>query len=193
MNNDTFVNVSKFELDTNFWQLNPDLAYMSGFRPIYNIDQGGDESSIIMWSIYFYTDLKSKFRRMSELQRKTEIAELFGKDVVNFDNPLMIKGIDYYREICLTTAQRNFAEWEDMLNERTEWLKALPWTLDHYAVADNGKSILVKGTASDKDNMLSKTGKHWEMYMKLKDEMNKEEASGQLRGGGSLSFLEEMG
>lgn len=178
MKNDEFVYAEAFDEELNFWKSNPELKMMSGFKPIWDIDKGKKESSDIMWAVYLFTDLRSKFRRMSENERISEITETFGSDVVNFKNPLVKQAIEYYRRVCMTTAQRNFAEWEDMLNQRTEFLKSVSWDLE---------------TASDKDAMLGRTGKLWDMYTKLKDEMEKEEATGTLKGGGVKSFIEGLG
>ncbi len=52
-----FVKINKnFSWDTNFWELNPQVAFIYPFSVLYNWDDGQDKSSQHMWSVFFMVD-----------------------------------------------------------------------------------------------------------------------------------------
>jgi hypothetical protein len=80
-----FVTVNpSFSPDQNFWDLNPQLIYFPPFSKAYDLDQGGKESSKIMWCVYFLADPdeeNNRYYRMGPDRAKAALKEQFYPDI----------------------------------------------------------------------------------------------------------------
>lgn len=165
-----------FNPEMNFWELNPELKIPEEFAEFYNSDKSKDksESSRIMNALYLLLDKESKYRELPNKERKLLIAKdyLKNKDF-NWDS---IKNLqDLYIKVTLKKAKRLLRNWEIKLEERDEFIASIKYDID---------------TSELLDKMMSKTEAIWESYLRILNEVEKEEGQGNVKGGGTESLTE---
>ena len=158
------INVSKiFDIDNNFWELNPHMKVLSPFCDLFKKDKskGAVNSSKEMWCIFLCQDphpSKNPLYNLSLEDRKEQIKDNFY--AIDWDSKLVLECIKAWEEKCLTDTERNFKGWRDKLVERDKFLASQPYDLE------NGDAL---------DKMLSNTKKLWDAYKSARDEMLQEE------------------
>ncbi len=156
--------------DTNFWDFNGQLSIVSPFNKIYKLDNGGNVSSKIMTVIFFMADPdeeKNKFYRIPEEERKEAISESYYNDI-DWNNPLLIEGIEKYPELCLSAAARSLKDVKDFITRRAAYLRSVPYNLD---------------TMKDVDMAVSKNDKIYADFEKIEQNFIQSEKIGRVRGG----------
>ncbi len=162
--------LTNFDIDTNFWEVNPQFKIPKKFKDLYTKDKSKNKahSSKIMWAIALLIDNSSdnKFRNMLIKDKKILIAE----DYLN--NPEFVWEdyedlIDQYITLNMSRNERSLLIYEQKLEERDLFIRNTKYDLEN---------------ASQLDKIISSTKSIFDLIYKLKDEINKEEASGETRG-----------
>lgn len=187
------VNIEKqFDIDTNFWDLNPQLAVMSPFNKLYNRDSTPekDMSSREGWAIFLFAEssARSKFYRLPIEERKQEIKENLCPHM-NWNDEVIKECISKYPILCMSAVERALKEEEDFLIKRSDFIKEQEYTLTRTEIVD-GKSFKIEGTAKELDTMAKNSKGIWDRFMEVKAEFEAEEAKSNLRGGRTESKSE---
>jgi len=169
--------ISNFNPDSNFWEENPQVKYISPFREFYKKDRTKtkDKSSQIMWAIGMYLEpVRSKLYRMDEELRAKTINEnyLEGKDDFFKYQELL----DAYHDYLMTPIKRNFKAWGDKLSTRMRFIEDTEYNEDTYEMLDK---------------MMERTEKMMNQYKKLEEAFLEEELQTKMKGGIAKSAAEE--
>src|SRR5690606_8196713 len=75
--------INTWKVDTNFWDLYPDLKIALSFNTIYKSDKSSNKasSSKMMWFVALTTDLNSKYINIPKEERYEIIGEDFMGDI----------------------------------------------------------------------------------------------------------------
>lgn len=167
--------IESWNPEANFWDINPQLKVVSKFAKLYNEDKTKSkaQSSKLMWAIAFVADFDSKFRSLSEDERKKLVAEDYLHDP-EFDWNIVDEQIKGW-EIFMSPAQKQMMQWERLMNEKDEWLKTLKFD---------------GNTADEIEKRLMSNIKLYEAYDEIKARLSKESDSGVMMGGGMESLSE---
>lgn len=157
----------------NFFDIYPELAFKAPFRDL-KAKFSKKEASELCWYVMLYCDLDSSFRMFPPDKRREELETHFTKRKVHQIKEVQ-QAIQDYDENMLSLAKRNFKKWEDKLTERQEFIDNTTYSED---------------TVDMLDRMLASTSKLWDMYFKVKSELDQED-SDQVFGGASLSAAEK--
>jgi len=192
------VKTGTFNINEDFWKLNPQLMLINPFRKLYLRDK--ELSAKQMWAIWLYADpsYENKVYRMAEADKLDAIRHYWPD--FDPDDGLVKECIEQYDTHCLTPAARAFKEEEASLVKRAEFIKSSPYTFDDIAkdskgaiVYVAGKPLTLKGTAKDLDAMRANTLKIYEQYAKVRKLFEEEQGEVRIRGGRKESLRERGG
>ena len=169
--------LNNFETNNNFWKANKQLTIPEEFETFRYNDRSRDkeESSKIMWAIALLLDPDSKFKRLRLQDRKSLIAKDFLKNE-KFQWEKYKDIILFYEKLILTPAQRQLAELEGKLDERTEFLNNTPYNEESYEMIEK-----IRKNTSDWYNDLER----------IKDQLEREADGGIVQGGAEESASEK--
>jgi hypothetical protein len=182
--------LNTFDLNVNFWVVNPSLKIPEPFAKLYNEDKSKDkkDSSQIMWAIALLCDTDSKFANIPEDDRKNLIRKDFLKnDKFSFIN--YQAQIDHFCNFILTPAKRALKDWNDKMIERAEFLKRTEYTLGE--IGDKGN--WVGGTADVIDRMMSNTKKLYDDYQRVIESLEEEKTKEAGKGNRKASLSDDGG
>jgi hypothetical protein len=164
--------------ENNFWKEYPELKLAPGLDKIYNNDKskGKATSSKLMWAIDMCENPESKFYYNPEKYQL--VAKAFLKDP-KFDWTKYEKEKDFYRECCLSDAERALTIWNETMRQRNNSLKEM------YQDALEGRDV---DTLVKLDKMLALTPKMFDDYKKIKQDYEEEKLK---RTGKSISSLSD--
>lgn len=170
--------LNNFEINANFWRLNPQLIIPEEFNKLYEADKskGKESSSKLMWAVFLYCDSESKFFNLSLQDRKDIIAKDYLKNP-KFKWKTLEPAIKMCEKLILTPAQRQLIDWARLMNEKNEYMKTLKY---------NGN------TADEIEKRLLSNGKLFDELTRLTDLLHKEGSGGNIKGG-SVESLSESG
>lgn len=165
--------VEIWDVEQNFWRCNEHFKIPKVFNKLYIEDKSKDkkDSSQIMWALALYIDYGSKFKNLSEDERKKLIEHDYIKT--------KFKWSDYSEhiktwEIFKTPMQKQLDEWSRLMNEKTEYMRSLKFNKEN---ADHIEELLISNE------------KLHTAYEKLKAKLAGED-SGKARGGSEESLGE---
>lgn len=164
--------VSNFSIKDNFWDCNPNMKIVNGFKQLYDEDGSKKKtnSSRIVWAIALLLD-KNKdnpYRNLSEVDKRVVIIEDFLEDK-SFDFTTYSDLILTYENLCLDTIERMILQMERKLEERDIFINSLKYGMD------NATSI---------DSLILNTKKLKDLYYDMKTELTKlDSVEGITRGG----------
>lgn len=185
-----------FNTDENFWETNPIFKTVKIFEEFYNKDKtkGKKKSSQIMWAIAFLVDPHEHniWKNLTELDKKVLIQDDFLKND-KFKWSEYQELIDEYYNRVLSIPEKDFQELIDKMNERKEFIKSTPYTLDSYEEdPSTGKLRLIKGNAKDLDKMVVDTAKLYEQLEIVKAKLERSKAiDGETKAGMQESATEK--
>lgn len=185
-----------FNTDENFWETNPIFKTVKIFEEFYNKDKtkGKKKSSQIMWAIAFLVDPHEHniWKNLTELDKKVLIQDDFLKND-KFKWSEYQELIDEYYNRVLSIPEKDFQELIDKMNERKEFIKLTPYTLDSYEEdPSTGKLRLIKGNAKDLDKMVVDTAKLYEQLEIVKAKLERSKAiDGETKAGMQESATEK--
>lgn len=162
--------------EVNFWSNNPQFSLVDPFSKLYMKDNGGVDSSKVMWCVFFWCD-KSKynlFRAMVPDARELMIKSFHS----TFDakDPVWVRFFKAYESMAMSPAGMSFLLMEKAFEKRSKFLDETDYNI---------------GTAKELDAMHANTGKLVADYRKAREIMYEEDDErDKLHGGGSESGLE---
>lgn len=185
----SFVNVDKaYRPDSNFWELNPQLAIMPPFDKLYKEDDGGDLSSKKMWCIFFMSDPDeddNKFYRVPIRERKEMLREVWCPEI-DWEDEVIQECLTRYPYVCLTTLQRDLKEQKEMLIRINKYLDDLPLTID----TSDGKTK-IPGTITQITKAKKELKVIYDYILQLEEQVSGEKSKTQVYGGRQETFSEQ--
>ena len=180
-----------WNLDENYWILNPMIKAVKAFNNFYEKDKSKkkEESSKLMWAIAMLIDPSDYniYRNLNQQDRAKLIAEDFLGDVkFNWDHPEIKELTDTYTQFCITVAERQLYNYESKMAEREAFINTTKYSLDSYD--EHGKAL--KGTADKLDKMMVNTDKIFARLEDIKETISKEATTGSMKGGATESASE---
>lgn len=189
------VNIGTFNINHNFWELNPQLIYMQPFRKLYERDKTKDKSlsSKEMWCIWLHEDPNYEnkiYRQDSDV--KLESIKYYYPDFDTKDE-VIAECIKQYDTKLVTAAARAFKLEEQTLIQRAELCNTTPYRFDEVVGYDKtGRAQIIPGTVKDLEMMKKNTLSIYKQYEEVKRMF--EEEQGDLRvHGGRKETLREKG
>lgn len=181
--------INTWDKDKNFWETNPVFKHLEHFRDLYQKDKDKKKAkskvSMDMWFVAFYLDFSSP---LSDLPDDPE--SKYGKQQLVSSNIMgdsryweknkvrLEKEFEMYEMFALTTAQRSLKAWYSKLQQRDKVLRETDYLV---GMTDaNGK--LANSNVAILDKMLVDSGKIWEQYFKIKEQIDSEGDSGHAKG-----------
>lgn len=150
--------------DSNFWDINPELLIIKEFAGYHAEDKSKnkEESSTIMWGIYYCYHPESRF---FNLPTKLDVIETSFIKNPKFKWDSVKDIVIIYKNLVLSDAERALVNWAEIMNMRDTSIKEL------YAAAlkEGDVDELVKI-----DKMLANTPKMFEDYKKIKKDYEEE-------------------
>jgi hypothetical protein len=163
--------LNDFNLETNFWDANPQLQV-----PFHHLleKEGKEESSENMWSISLLIHPDSKLGNLPYEDRVEIIKSSF---FPSFDETKYEQEIALFKELCMTRTERMLYAWQKKIDERVTFLD----TLDY-----NGETFEMI------DKMITTGDKLLKQLQTIKEELEKErQESSYVKGGGNLSLSDQ--
>jgi len=168
--------IESWDVDANFWEVNPQLKVPGVFRKLYDEDKSKSKahSSKLMWAVAFIADFDSKYRNLSEQERYKLVAEDILKEP-EFDFTVIKDQLDAW-DMFRSVASKQMIEWDRLMTEKTIFMKTLSFT------QDNAKWI---------EERLIANVQLYKAYEEIMERLNKEGDAGIMWGGGQESLLEK--
>lgn len=168
--------MESWDINASFWELNPQLKIPSAFNRLYTSDKskGKAHSSRLMWAIAFFADFDSKYRALSDSERKKLVAEDILKEP-EFDWTTVeeyIKAWDMFKSVPM----KQMCEWERLMNEKTEYMRTLKYNAE---------------TADEIEKRLLSNTKLYSEYEEIMSRLVQEGEGGTMLGGGMESLTEK--
>jgi hypothetical protein len=180
--------LSNFDINNNFWKINPQLTLLGAFKKLYDSDKSKDKinSSHIMWGIGLVYDPESKYYNIPlDYRRKLVVVDYFKQE--KFGWAIYNDVIDFYIECCLTTAERSLAEWNNKMTERSEFINSTKYSI---GTVNAKTGSFVGSTIQIIDNMLANTKKLYDDYKRIMEDLGKEQMKTNVKGGTQKSASE---
>ena len=171
--------LNNFDIDANYWDVDPQLKVIEPFASLYNEDKTKKKgtSSLYMWAVALHADPESRLFKIGKESKENIIYNDYIKSKKeDFSWDVVKEHIEAYKKLYLTQAQRSLVDWEEKLEERGKFLKGVPYTLE------DGDTL---------DKMLAATSKLYDHYEKILERLADEEAEGQTKGGRIESISEK--
>jgi hypothetical protein len=177
--------IESWDKDANFWEANPQIKVPAVFNKLYKEDKskGKAQSSLLMWAVAFYADFDSKFRSLSDAERKKIVLE----DVLN-DLKFDWKKLEPYItgwDLFTTAAQKQMMTWEKYTNTKTEVMEKIMTELTE---AEDVSDKLRYMEAMEK--LLLTNVKLYKEYSEIMERLTQESSGGEMWGGGKESLSE---
>ena len=154
----------KAQHETVYWLINPEYLILPSFKKLYDKDKskGKEESSKILWAIYYAYHPESKFFHYPNKQETIE--KSFIKDP-KFKWSLYSDVVEDFKNLVLTDAERALLSWNEIMIMRDNSIKDLYKRALELAEVDELVKI---------DKMLANTPKMFEDYKKIKKDYEEE-------------------
>ena len=122
-----------FDKELNFWELFPEMTVDPVFRELKNKDRskGKESSSKIMWALHLAYHPKSPI--YNSKNKWDSIGETVTKNIkISITEEMK----EAYKAKMLSPAQRNLIELEELLDDRTQFLKEQEYSFDNFDKLD---------------------------------------------------------
>lgn len=191
-----FINAGVRCVEENFWELNPQLKYISPFKEVHQADKSKNKetSSKDMWCVWMLhnPDFDNKIFQLPD-DRKMEAVSNYHS---SFDPtaPLIAKVIDEY-DVCLSAAARAFVMEVNTMKQRAAIFAEQTYTFDTWKYPDPKKNetwkpFLIKGNAVELDKIRAQTPKIMESYYLIEQKFAREQEASRVQGGRMESLKE---
>ncbi|RMG73523.1 MAG: hypothetical protein D6711_10685 [Chloroflexi bacterium] len=194
-----FVNsTEKFNIENNFWELNPQIKYIEPYKKLYDRDTTPDKSksSKEMWCIWLYKDpsYNNKIGKLPDKDKKEAIRSYYPE--FNEDDPVIAECMLKYVDHCLTPAARAYMSMETAINNTALKINELSQntdelTLDEYIPMGGNRFQLIKGKLPQLMKLFEQKNKLIEQYFAIKERFEEEQAEERIYGGGKLSLADK--
>lgn len=171
--------IDSWDIQSNFWKTNPQFKLKETFKDFYNEDKSKEkqDSSLIMWGLAFLCDFDSKYKQLSDRERKELIAQdLFRNKEFNWEDE-GIKHLIKAWEVFKSSAQKQMMQWERFLNEKTDFMQTMKYD---------------ENTAELIEKLLLSNTKLYKEYDEIMTRLSQETDGGTMIGG-SMESLSEKG
>ena len=128
--------LSNFDINANFWLVNPQFGIPRAFQTIYGSDDGGEGSSRIMWAIALVTDIDSDYYGMQDEEKMQLIAEDWLEDTT-FKWEDYTDAIIAYMDIVDGPIRRSIRDWSSKLDQRRIFMNSIEYTLTNAKTIDD--------------------------------------------------------
>lgn len=179
--------------ELSFWEVFPYMKEVGLFRKMYLADrsENKNKSSKVMWYLTMVKDIDSEFYSMSREEQDEMLCDTLGLNVTKFvggvtELDLLLNAFESFIDTPLSADVRAL---ESKMKERKQFIQNTEYTLDRYEEGMDGKTRLVKGTASQLDKMVTDTKKLHEEIRSLRDALKTSQAE-QGKGGRKNSVLD---
>lgn len=167
-------------IDENFWQLNPEVKYISPFSKFYEEDKDEfkEYSSKVMWAIYLYSDPDSRFSRMDISEKQSDILRNYLDNIVPkfWDLPEIKALIAAYEDKILTKLQKSYNRLLKKLEDRDNFIAKTPYS------EKNAKNL---------DSMLANSSDIYQQLLDIENQLSEDKKSGTVKGGRKESLSEQ--
>jgi hypothetical protein len=166
--------IASWDILANFWEVNEQFKAISPFNKLYTEVKSKAHSGKLMWAIAFYADFDSKYRALSDGERKKLIAEDILKEP-EYDwtqLEVYIKAWDIFKSVPM----KQMVEWERLMNEKTEYMKTLKYSAE---------------TADEIEKRLLSNSKLYAEYEEIMSRLVQDGEAGTMLGGAMESLTEK--
>jgi hypothetical protein len=169
-------------LTNNFWVEYQELSMAPGLDKFYIKDKSKNktESSQIMWAIDLCENLDSKY--YNNPNKYKLISKIYLKDE-KFKWEAYKDLIEFYKECCLTDAERAMTIWNDTMRLRNISLKEM--YQDAFNIKDTDELVKL-------DKMLAATPKMFDDYKKIRADYEEEKTHKKGKNISSMSDADEI-
>ena len=186
--------INIWDKDKNFWEVNPVFKSLKFFSDLYKKDKEKKKAkskiSLDLWFVAHMLDFGSPLGDLESDPDSEHGKEQLTSSNIFGDKTYWDKNVNrleeyfkMYEMFCLTQAQRSMRAWYEKLQQRDQVLKDTEYIV---GVTDaNGK--LANSNVAILDTMLVNSGKVWDQYFKIKEQIEAEENSGTSKGGSEES------
>ena len=200
------VNSYKEGKNLNFWVEFPDFKVHPILGEIYRVNRKAKKlqaSSNFMWALSMCYDRVSSIFTQPVLDKWSVASEdLFGDEhlfeKINDDEPqdsivipkdlALSRIISAFEGAIDSPLGVSLRQLEKKFLEREEFIMATPYSLDGMVENEQGRQVLVKGTATDLDKMFANTAKIAEQITAIMNELSSIDTDGAVKGGGKMSM-----
>lgn len=167
--------IDSWDTRANFWEVNPQLKVPQVFNKLYTEDKskGKSHSSQLMWAIAFYADFDSKFRQLSDQERKDIVASDILRNV-DFDWTTVEHLVQAW-SMFIPVTKKQLMEWERFMNEKTIFMKTLSYDAS---------------TAEMIEKLLLSNSKLYKEFEDISNRLTQDDNTGVMMGGGKESLSE---
>lgn len=170
-------NITNFDIDSNFWELYPEMKIALSFKTLYKSDKSRNKesSSRIMWFVALCHSPNSRYRGLEINDRYQTVGDDYF-NIINYyesNKERLDPIIKDYKETNLTAANRHLEEWDKKQDERSKFISNLKYSLDTY---------------EDLDKMAINTTKIFDTFKAIKEQLAKEEGEGIGKSGRKASL-----
>lgn len=164
-------------IEDNIWIVNPELKIPEIYNKLYSTDKSKDKinSSRILWGIYLIYHPSSKFFNLPQADKERLVSTDYLKDS-KFKWKDYSKEIALFQSLILSPAKRALIQWNNMMEERTEFMNKEAYTADNWEM---------------KDKMAIATPKLYAEYDRISKSLEEEGEEGVVKGGGEESANEK--
>lgn len=123
-----FIKINKgFTPEANFWEMNPQLIYMTPFSKLYKRDKSKNKmnSSSEMWCIFFMCDPDEEenlFYRIGIEERKRMLKDTYFPKI-KWGEKLLVECMEMYPISCLSAIERAYTEEKESIKNRTDFMR----------------------------------------------------------------------
>ena len=133
-----------YQSDQDFFESNPQLEITFGeIKDLYP-----DSYTKVMWAIALDAHPKSIYRNVSTQERRGLIEKEYLNESIKWKE--LESYIETFNKLVLTQKERFLVEWEKKLEERQQFIAAIPYNEETYEILDK---------------MMASTEKMWKQYL----------------------------
>lgn len=179
----------------NYWELHPIVTTIPEFNKFYKEDKSKnkEESSRKMWAIAFYVDQNddNPWRNIIDEDKIKLIEEDYMKGYkFKLSDPKIQLLIEAYLNNCMSIPEKELYILIKKLQERSEFIKNTPYSLDYFEETDKGFKK-IKGTAEQLDKMITGTYNIYKQIDQITKNIQEDANKGATRGGVTESASEK--
>ena len=142
--------VNSFDIFENFYS-------DSQLKTIFNEEYANKVPSSHMWALVLYSHPESKYYSQLPHSRRLLIEQDYLKHTLKWDE--YSETLSKMEDFLLTKPQRLLKGWESKLEERDQFIAALPYNAETYEMLDK---------------MMSSTAKMWDQYFSILKKVSQE-------------------
>lgn len=179
----------------DFWDKHPQYQLYDPFSNLFKGVKDRKLSSNMMWAIVYMLhpdEDENIFYRASEDQRKKMLQDSLLPEE-HWENELFVECYEAFPYESMTAVERALAEEKKALRKRAKLIKNTELTLDRTEMTSTGKTVIIKGTATQINTLQKDALKVYENYEKIEMKFNKEKAKAVKKGGGKIFKSQKKG